>query len=450
MTRASHSRISRYTGALLLGMLFPWILFLGEGFGQERRPGEIAGAGGLVRVNIISEMPSAKGMFLLNGQILEDYSPIIVRDFPSVGVVIDRQGHILSFLGYRWVDIQAHDARIEITTGDGRKWQGKLIGVDQSNGAAVIRLLKGTLRETPVCRDCQVQDGAVIVAPASGGAGGSGFREARVVSVGTGSDLPAAERWTFRMNLPVPEISQPILTRDHRVLGFVADRDPLGMEMIVYPISTLLASAEKIIASGEDIHAGWMGLYLEDTPRGVLVEQLDPESPALAAGVRPRDILVRYNDIEVRDVRQFIQLVQDSAVGSRASLGVVREGKPVKVVARVGVRKPGRLQRPVSLNLPKPAIGLDAVVMTPDLADALGMPGQTGLLVVDVVKETPAERAGVLAGDVVVAMDGQPIFDAASFASYWQTHGLGERLVLSVLRKGAGRTIEIQVRPEPR
>ena len=111
MTRASHSRISRYTGALLLGILFPWILFLGEGFGQERRPGEVAGAGGLVRVNIISEMPSAKGMFLLTGKV----SPI-VRD-TSV-VVIDRQGTSCPSC-YRWVTSTPR-RQIEITTGDGR------------------------------------------------------------------------------------------------------------------------------------------------------------------------------------------------------------------------------------------------------------------------------------------------------------------------------------------
>jgi S1-C subfamily serine protease len=445
MSRVLHASFSLCARALLSG-----VLLAGVCFGLEGYPEEAAGAGGLVRVNIISEMPGAKGMFLLNGQILEDYSPIIVRDFPSTGVVIDREGHILAFLGYRWVDVQAHEARIEITAGDGGKWQGKLFGVDQSNGAAVVRLLRGRLRETPVCRDCQVQDGAVIMAPEAGGAGRSGFREARVLSVGTGPGLPAGGNWMLRMNLPAPDISQPILTRDRRVLGFVADRDPLGMEMIVYPISPLLASAEKIIATGGDIRAGWLGLYLEDAPGGVLVEELDPESPALEAGVRPRDRLVRYNDLAIRDVRQFIQLVQDSAVGSRVKLGIVRGGKPVELAARVGVRKPQQFRRQVSLNLPKPAIGLDTVVMTPDLADAMRMPGQTGLLVVDVVKETPAERAGVLAGDVVVAMDGQPIFDAASFATYWQTHGLGERLVLSVLRKGAERTITVEVRPGTR
>jgi serine protease Do len=73
------------------------------------------------------------------------------------------------------------------------------------------------------------------------------------------------------------------------------------------------------------------------------------------------------------------------------------------------------------------------------------MPGQAGLLVTDVVKQMPADRAGVLDGDVIVAMDGQPIFDAASFASYWQSHGLGSELILTVLRKGVERSIAVPV-----
>ena len=83
--------------------------------------------------------------------------------------------------------------------------------------------------------------------------------------------------------------------------------------------------------------------------------------------------------------------------------------------------------------------------MTLDLADALGTladgtPGRR--------RRDPAERAGSWPATWSSPWTGSRFH--ARFASYWQTHGLGERLVLSVLRKGAGRTIEIQVRPEPR
>jgi serine protease Do len=219
------------------------------------------------------------------------------------------------------------------------------------------------------------------------------------------------------------------------------------MEVFVYPIAPLLASAEKILKTGGDIRAGWLGIFLEDSPGGVFVQRITPGSPAQSAGLSPGDALVRYNGQKILDARHFIQLIQDSSIGTKAKLEVVRQGKPMKLSAMIQERKPQPIQGRLSLNLPKPTIGLDTIVLTPDLADAMQMPGQTGLLVIDVVKETPAERAGVLAGDVVVAMDDQPIFDVGSFASYWQTHGLGSQLVLKVLRKGAERTITVPVHP---
>jgi serine protease Do len=425
-----------------------YLLLAGTPFAAENpQPQNLDEGPSLVRVNIISEIPGAKGMVIFNGKVLEDYTPILVRNFSSTGVVIDHNEHIMAFLGYRWIDLQSQDLRIEISTDANHHWHGKLIGIDQSNGVAVIKLLQGKLKMTPVCKECQVKDGAIVMAPFLRPSGTSQMKEARVVSVGTNSAESDRENWMFAMNSSFPDVSQPIFTRDGKVLGFVADRNPMDMEAFVYPIAPLLASAEKILKTGGDIRAGWLGVFLEDSPEGVFVQRVAPDSPAQFAGLNPGDGLIRFNGQKIQDARHFIQLVQDSSIGTRAKLEIVRQGNPLNLSAKIEERKPQPIEGKLSLNLPKPTIGLDTIVLTPDLADAMQMPGQTGLLVLDVVKDTPAERAGVLAGDVVIAMDDQPIFDVGSFASYWQTHGLGPQLVLKVLRKGAERNITVPVRP---
>ena len=94
---------------------------------------------------------------------------------------------------------------------------------------------------------------------------------------------------------------------------------------------------------------------------------------------------------------------------------------------------------------PRLLFGLDTIVLNPSLADALQMPGQTGLLVIDVTKQMPADRAGIQPGDVIVEFDGQPIVDALSFASYLQLHNLGSHPQLKILRKGIERTVAVQI-----
>src|SRR5512143_420950 len=81
----------------------------------------------LVRVNIVSETRFT-GDFEAYGKRIPDYQPRIIQVFPSTGAVIDDKGHVLTFLGYRWVDIQSPDPRVDIITSDGQKFPAKLVG----------------------------------------------------------------------------------------------------------------------------------------------------------------------------------------------------------------------------------------------------------------------------------------------------------------------------------
>jgi len=94
---------------------------------------------------------------------------------------------------------------------------------------------------------------------------------------------------------------------------------------------------------------------------------------------------------------------------------------------------------------PRLLMGLSTEMLTPLLAEALQMPGRTGLLVLGVAPDMPAERAGVHVGDIIVSIDGQPITEPSGFASFLQTHAWGTQSVLNVLRKGTEVTILVQL-----
>jgi S1-C subfamily serine protease len=421
----------------------------------------------LVRVNITTETRGAQNAIEINGKLLTGYDPIIIQALSATGIVLDRS-HITIFLGYRWIDIQDRNPRIEISTSEGQKRKGRLVGIDQSNGVAVIRLLNGKLKRTPVCTQCKVEDGITIVVPVGEGPAPSQYRKAQIISVSADQGIPGHGNWIVALNHPFPDIGQPILTTDHSVLGFVASRDPIGMRTIVFPISQLLSSAEKILKTGGDIRAGWLGIFLVDshpaTGRGIIVRRVEPDSPAEEAGLVADDFLLKYNGQEIQDARQFIQLVQGTAIGSKANLDLMRQGNSMTVTALIGARKsrhdhgrlsfnlPGDLGSPFVGTVPEPEpvnprllFGLDTMVLTPPLADALRMPGQTGLLVIGVAKQMPADLAGILVGDVIVAIEGQPIVDIPSFASYLQTHIWGSRPAIRILRGGIERVIVVQI-----
>ena len=401
---------------------------------------------GFVRVNIISEFRGPKGTVVLNGEVLRDYSPLVIQDFSSAGIVLDDSVHVMTFLSYRWVDIQSENPRIEILSRDGKKLPGKLIGIDQRNGVVVILATEGKLKKTAVCESCESKDGASVLVPFARDLGAVRFGETRVSVSGTGaaSLLPGALIAPYPQ--PFSDISLPVLNREFQVIGLMTGMDSTDAG-VVYPVKQLLDSARQVIKAGGNIQVGWLGILLEDVPSGVQVRNVEPNSPAQEAGLIQRDFLIRYNSLPVESARHFIDLVQNSAVGSSAKIEISRQGKPLNLTAKIRERQINAAQNRLSLNSPRPRVGLDTTPLTPDLADALRIPGQTGLLVIDVLPQTPAAAAGVLEGDVITEMDGQPIFDVKSFVSYWQSHGLSSRLVLTVLRKGEKRSIAVKLQP---
>ncbi|MBP1610598.1 MAG: periplasmic trypsin-like serine protease DegP [Acidobacteria bacterium] len=422
----------------------------------------------LVRVNIIVETRGAKDTVEINGELVTDYSPTIIQDFPSTGIVLDSRDFILTFLGYRWVDIHDSDARIIITTGKGQKWKGKLVGIDQSNGVAVIKLLEGNLNKTPVCVRCEIKDGAIVMAPIMESPDNSEFREAQILSIGTGARSLAPAAWTMTLNRPFPDIGLPVLTPDYRVLGFIASQNPADRQIVVYPISQLLSSAEKILKAGEDIRTGWLGIFLDSSRHskgpGVSILRVEQDSPAQKAGLAAGDLLLKFDGRELTDALQFVQLIQNTSIGSKVQLDVVRQGRPTKHTALIEARKPSQNRGRLSFNLagtfdptakgivpeltplnPRLLMGLSTEMLTPPLADALQMPGRTGLLVLGVAPKLPADLAGVMIGDIIVSIDGQPILDPLGFTSFFLTHTWGPQSILKVIRKGTEHTIIVQL-----
>ena len=254
------------------------------------------------------------------------------------------------------MDIHDGNARIVVTASKGQKWSGKLVGIDQSNGVAVIQLLEGKLQKTPVCIQCEIKDGVMVMAPMMENPDKSEYREAQVLSVGTGPGSLDPGAWVMKTNRPFPEIGLPILTKDRRVIGFVAGLDPMDMQTVVYPVSQLLSSADKILKQGGDIRTGWLGVFLNTSDsskgRGVTVLRVEQNSPAQKAGLISGDIVLKIDGREIKDALRFIQLVQNTPIGSEVKLDVIRQGRPVNnMTALVEARKPRQNDAKLSFNL---------------------------------------------------------------------------------------------------
>ena len=421
----------------------------------------------LVRVDITVTAEGDWQLTQVADKQLRNYHPKIIQTFPSTGVVLDDKGHIMTFLGYSWVDCEGPDRQVDVVMRDGTKSKGKLVGIDQTIGVAVVRsLAPGGLIKTPMCVDCAIRDGATIVAPLPGS---SQYIRARIMSVGRGS-LPLLRRdgLALTVNRPLPGIGEPILDTNHRVLGFVAGPSPAGNsnEAVVYLIKQLLSSAQKILRADGDIRTGWIGVGTSipksAADAGIILSDVTPGGPAQKAGLKANDTVTKWNGKAITDESQFIQMVMDTPIGSSATIEFLRDGERHTATALIEARKPLPKSLPFDVRdfmgspgMGQPVgtvgffMGIEMVQITPQLAEVLQMPGRTGLLVSNVEPNTPFSQAGVLVGDVIIAVDGLPVRDSATLLTRIQSLGRSGRVLLKLVRKGTEQSATVQISGQP-
>ena len=88
-------------------------------------------------------------------------------------------------------------------------------------------------------------------------------------------------------------------------------------------------------------------------------------------------------------------------------------------------------------------IGVNAQTITPLLAEALGLPVDAGVILSDVAPGSPAAKAGLQPGDIVLTLDGKPMENGRQFRINVYARGVGEQVALDV-RRGE-RTLAVRV-----
>lgn len=166
--------------------------------------------------------------------------------------------------------------------------------------------------------------------------------------------------------------------------------------------------------------------------RGVEIQKVEPGSPAEKAGLKEGDVVLEYNGQRVEGTESFIRMVRETPAGRTAKMQISRDGNVQTLTAVIAQRKEGAfgkgfgvttmppmpamppmppmpnidVPRPV-MTMRTPRIGIETEPLTGQLADFFGV--KEGVLVRSVDKDSPAERAGFKAGDVVLRVDGHRV-----------------------------------------
>lgn len=239
----------------------------------------------------------------------------------------------------------------EIVLGDGKTLPARLAGRDPGTNVAVLQL-DGSAQPA-WSQAMEPQPGAIVLALASDGIGGSAVRLGAVHAVGPAWHSRAGGRINRRIGLDMRlgrgEEGGPVIDAAGGLLGI----STLGprRRVLVIPTATVERVLEPLLSCGR-IARGWLGLAVQpvEVPEELRAEAgqaealmilgVSKDGPAAQAGVLMGDILVALDGAPVAGMSQLAGLLGPDAVGKQIELRLIRAGKVQSVNATVGERPP--------------------------------------------------------------------------------------------------------------
>lgn len=265
-------------------------------------------------------------------------------------------------------------------------------------------------------------------------------------------------------------------------------------KLAMFAAATLLAAAPAATnaAPGDETEAGYLGVRLQRVEgglaealdlapdAGVLLSQVEEGSPAEKAGLAKGDIITKFGSEAVGTPGDLRTAVRGAKAGEKVKVTYLRDGKtrtadvelaaapaprpgrgPMMMRERIGDDDDGNVDRPhrdrvrehvrdireMRLGRERGWLGVSTQPLTGDLGEYFGAK-EGGALVAEVVDDSPAQKLGLAAGDVILKVDGKAIEDPADLRRVVGEHEEPVEVEITWLRDRKTRTgkVELEVR----
>jgi Do/DeqQ family serine protease len=395
--------------------------------------------------------------------------PLFRRMFPNVpqeqinqslgsGVIVDAaRGLVLT----NHHVIEGAD-EVSVTLSDGRTLPAQFVGSDPDTDVALMRIKADHLTAIPLADSSALKVGDFVVAVGNPFGIGQTVTSGIVSAVGrsglrglgfqnfiqTDASINPGNSGGALVNLRGELVG--INTASFNPQGSMAGNIGLGFAIP----SNLAGDVMRQLASTGEVHRGTLGIDTQDVDArlakalrldqagGALVTRVYPGSAGEAAGLKPGDVVISANGERVGDREALHNFEGLQAVGTRVTLDVRRDGRPLQVSATL--REQPKAVEGAALD-PR----LAGATFT-ELPERLRQAGANGVLVEKVARGSRAAANGLQGGDVVIAANSGRFDDLPGFRLSFSDQRAATRtagvpqLVLRVVRGNAQGDLLIQ------
>ncbi|WP_296898935.1 Do family serine endopeptidase [Thiohalocapsa sp.] len=353
---------------------------------------------------------------------MHDFQMPRQREGEGSGFVIDPAGYIVTNNHV----IESAET-IEVTLNDGRQFEARVIGRDPKTDLALIKVDGAPeLPHVDLGDSGEARIGDWVLAVGNpfglGGSVNAGIISARGRDINSG---PYDDYLQIDAPINRGNSGGPLFDARGRVIGvntaiFSPSGGNIGIGFAI-PAETAADIVRELRENGR-VERGWLGVQIQpvsegvadslglDEASGVLVADVLPDSPAMAAGVKSGDVIIKAAGEQMQEYRDLTKLIAGIDAGTSIQLEVIRGGEVQMLDVTIGrmpqddlaMTKPGEAAEDDG-----PRIGLFLAPLTPEMREERGLDAEApGVLVAQVEPGSPAQRAGIRAGSLI-SMVGQ-------------------------------------------
>jgi serine protease Do len=377
------------------------------------------------------------------------------------GVLVDTRGYILT--NDHVID-QATKIQVALA-GDGLHYSARVIGTDKDTDLAIIKIEAD--HELPVAKlgnSDGVQVGDWVLAYGSP-FGLNSTVTAGIVSAKDRSNLGHQFQRFIQTDAAINPGNSggPLVSMAGEVIGintaiYTGSRGFEGVGFAL-PSNTAIAVYNQLITSGH-VTRGSIGVTFQDdnsnnpvlmrelgAPYGIVVEAIEPGSPAEKVGLQPGVVITEVNGMPVHSGSELVTPIAETPVGQSVTLRLVRNKQVKELMVEVADRSklfPQQADDATGQEDHKGdpgQFGLHVQELTPDLARRLGMSKVMGPVITEVEPASFAEDIGFSRGDVITEINHVPVASLADYHTQMSRLKPGQDVLFRVGRHAEGQNV---------
>ncbi len=408
----------------------------------------------VVSVNVVKKMTQE--------ELLQQQVPEILRRFFGNQVIIPQQqgpqektaygsAFFISKDGYLVTNhhVIENASRISITLNDRRELDATLVGSDERTDVAVLKVNGANFPELKIGNVNQLKVGEPVLAI------GSPFGFDYSASAG----IVSAKSRNMSGETSVPFIQTdaalnpgnsggPLFNQRGEVVGvnsriFSGTGGYMGLSFSI-PIDVAMDVVQQLKTNGK-VTRSYLGVMLHDIdrnlaeayklpkPEGSLINQVTPKSPAEKAGLKSGDVILKINGSSISRTSDLLNVLNRVAPSQTVQLEVLRDDKVRTISATLGTA-PDDTPAAEDKNNPTSGLGMSIRNLTPEEQAKLDVRG--GILVQDVKRGSLASLSNIVAGDVILQVNGTPILNSQMFVKTMAALPKNSVARVAIIRQG--------------